>query len=71
MVCVEQDQAFCVIVDPLPDAPVRKFIIKVRAHNTVEDLYRHVETQTLYQVFELEFPAKEVSVLIYVFRWLT
>lgn len=61
MVCVEQDEALCVIIDPLPEAPVRKFSIKVRAHNTVEDLYQYVESQTVYPVFELEFPVNEYT----------
>lgn len=61
MVCGEQEEALCVIVDPRPDAQQRKFCIKVRAHNTVADLYGYVGSQTVYPDFELLFPPKDNS----------
>lgn len=59
MVCVEQEEALCVIVDPRPDAQQRRFCVKVRAHNSVADLYQYVGLQTVYPDFELLFPAKD------------
>lgn len=61
MVCGEQEEALCVIVDPRPDAQQRKFCIKVRAHHTVADLYNYVGSQTVYPDFELLFPPKDNS----------
>lgn len=62
MVCVEPEEALCVIVDPRPDAQQKKFIVKLRNHNTVDDLYEHVGLNTLYLDFELLFPAKDNNV---------
>lgn len=59
MVCVQEEEAICVVVDPRPDAQQRRFSVKVRAHNTVADLYAHVRLQTVYPEFELVFPAKD------------
>lgn len=59
MVCLEGEEALCVIKDPRPDAQQWKFSFKVRTHNTVANLYEFVASQTVYPDFELLLPAKD------------
>lgn len=61
MVCLEVEEALCIIKDPRPDGQQWKFSFKLRAHNTVADLYKFVAAQTLYPDFELIIPAKDNS----------
>lgn len=61
MVCLEGEEALCVIKDPRPDAQQKKFCIKIRAHNTVENLYEYVGFTTVYLDFELILPASDSS----------
>lgn len=61
MVCLEGEEALCIIKDPRPDAQQWKFSFKLRAHNTVANLYEFAAAQTLYPDFELIFPDKDNS----------
>ncbi|XP_055620915.1 ubiquitin carboxyl-terminal hydrolase 47 [Toxorhynchites rutilus septentrionalis] len=58
MVCAE-DEALCIIKDPLEGAKQRKFIVTVRSHYTVANLYEHVALSTVYPDFELVLPIDE------------
>lgn len=53
MVCIEGEEALCIIKDPRPNAQQWKFSFKVRAHDTIGTLYEYVKTQTVYPDFEL------------------
>ncbi|XP_053690327.1 ubiquitin carboxyl-terminal hydrolase 47 [Sabethes cyaneus] len=56
MVCSEANEAQCVIKDPRPESDQKRFIIKVRSHYTVAQLYDDVRLQTIFPDFELVLP---------------
>ncbi|XP_055533774.1 ubiquitin carboxyl-terminal hydrolase 47 isoform X2 [Wyeomyia smithii] len=59
MVCSEVEEAQCVIRDPRSDSQQKRFIIKVRSHYTVAQLYNDVRLQTIFPDFELVLPTSE------------
>lgn len=53
MVCYEEGSAQCVILNMMPDAPMKKIILTVRPSNKVSKLFNDIKNQMQVENFDI------------------
>lgn len=53
MVCYEEGSAQCIILNMMPDAPMKKIILTVRPSNKVSILFNDIKNQMQVENFDI------------------